>query len=272
MIIQLTQKPILIILFCIFMMPGKADATNPEKWWLQSSKVDSVENFLIHASGRYSFSRMKGVISGNTNSGYVSLVMRKHVFTNYAVYTHDKMDMSLKSSITLDYATTAHYFTDFVDVDLSKLFYTQAGFIWEMDDALLIKNRYSIYLGAGLNNVVVKKLKIKTLFAAGRIDQEYIIPVDDLDVIKEPYTAFYFRQNYAFAIDHNLSLTGQFYYFTNMDDMERYRYGIDLNLSIGLVKHVNLVAGYSFKYDRENVLLGIIPENSMQNIGVEINL
>ena len=269
--LKLTYILFLTVIILTMVVPFEGYSKNPEKWWLQSARADTVETFLFHTSGRYSFTRMKGVISGDTHSGDINLVVRKNVFTNYSVYKTDKMDLSLKSSINLNYQTTAHYFTDYIDIDFSKVVYGQSGFIWERDDALLILNRYSVYAGIGFNTLLFKKFNIKSLFAFGRIDQEYIIPVDDLDVIKGPYSAFYFRQNYDLIINPNLSLSGQVHYFTDINEMDRYRYGADLNLRVSLVKHFNLIVGYSYKYDRENLLFGIIPENSMQNMGVELS-
>jgi hypothetical protein len=263
---------IIILLFSAGMIFSQSSEKPPIKWWLQSSLADSVKNLLFHASGQYSFTKSKGVVSGETHSGNISLVFRKGVFTNFAVYTIDKMNLSLKSSISLNYATTAHYFTDFLDVDFSKIVFAQLGFIWERDDAMLLQNRYTFYAGIGSNVLLYEKLKIKSLLAGGRLNQDYIIPVDDLDVVKEPYAAFYFRLNYDYAITPNLSLAGQIYYFRNIETKERYRYGVDLHLSIAFVKHINLIIGYNYKYDAENVLLGILPDNSMQNIGIEVSL
>lgn len=261
-----------MLLFSAGMIFSQSNEKPPVKWWLQSSFADSVENLLFHASGQYSFTKSKGVVSGETHSGNISLIFRKSVFTNYAVYKIDKTSLSLKSSISLNYATTAHYFTDFLDWDFSRVVFGQVGFIWERDDAMLIQNRYTYYAGIGSNVLLFEKLKIKSLLAGGRLNQDYIIPVDDLDVVKEPYTAIYFRLNYNYAITPDLSLSGQVHYFKNIEAKERYRYGINLHLSVALVRHINLIVGYNYKYDAENVLLGILPDNSMQNIGVEISL
>lgn len=157
-------------------------------------------------------------------------------------------------------------------IGIFRVVFGQVGFIWERDDAMLIQNRYTYYAGIGSNVLLFEKLKIKSLLAGGRLNQDYIIPVDDLDVVKEPYTAIYFRLNYNYAITPDLSLSGQVHYFKNIEAKERYRYGINLHLSVALVRHINLIVGYNYKYDAENVLLGILPDNSMQNIGVEISL
>ena len=249
----------------LFSQPG-------EKWWLQSSLADSADHLQIHASGRYSYSRMKGIISGSTNSGNLVLALRKGIFTNFSRYGLDKFDMNLKSSVNLNYATKSQFFTDYVDVDVSRQAFFEAGYIWERDDALLLQNRYTLYGGIGLNTSFVKKLKLKSLLASGRIDQEYTIPVDELDVIKKPYAAFYGVSDFEYAVTPEVAVTGKVYYFTDMNDWDRYRYGYFLNLTVSLWKHVSLVAGYNYRYDSELKLLGLIPDNSTQNIGIEVSL
>ena len=242
------------------------------QWWTQSSRIDTSKQFLYYARGRFNFSKTRGVISGVNYSGEIFLAGRKGIFTNYAAYRLDKMDMSLRSSINLNYATKSQYFTDFVNLDISRIFIAESGFIWERDDALLIKNRYSFYIGSGINIVLFKSLKLKSLLAAGRIDQEYIIPVDNIDVIKGPNYAAYFRLNYDWIITPGVMLSGQADYFSNIKESDRYRFGVSFNLGVNLIRNVRLLVGYTYKYDKENVRLGIIPENSTQNLGIEISL
>lgn len=264
------------ILFCLFfnveLISQIKDSKVASDWWTQSSKIDTSKQFLFHARGRFSFSRTKGVISGVVYTGDIFLAGRKGIVTNYTAYRLDKMDLNLRSFANLDYATSSQYFTDFINIDLSRIFISEAGFIWERDDAQLIKNRYSLYIGSGLNLVFFKNLRLKSLLAAGRINQEYIIPVDEIDVIKEPHYAAYFRLNYDWNISPGIFLSGQTDYFSIIKEADRYRVGVNFNLGVMLVKNVKLIVGYSYKYNKENVRLGIIPENSMQNVGVEISL
>ncbi|MDD2425790.1 MAG: DUF481 domain-containing protein [Bacteroidales bacterium] len=263
---------LLCLLFNVELISQTKDNNSTPNWWTQSSRVDTSKQFLYHAQGRFTFSRTKGVISGVVYSGDIFLAGRKGIFTNYAAYRLDKMDLNLRSFVNLDYSATSHYFTDFINIDLSRIFIAEAGFIWERDDAQLINNRYSLYVGSGLNLVFFKSLKLKSLLAAGRINQEYIIPVDEMDVIKEPHFAAYFRLNYDWNVSKGIFLSGQADYFSVIKEADRYRAGINLNLGVMLVKNVKLIIGYSYKYNKENVRLGIIPENSMQNIGIEVSL
>jgi hypothetical protein len=262
----------ILIISSVMIFPQSNEKQRPSKWWLQSSQIDSTDSFLYHISGKYSFTKMNGVISGEMHSGYIDMVLRKSIFTNSSIYKIDKTNLKLINLNNLSFASTSHYFTDFLDVDFSKIVFSQFGFIWERDDAMLLANRYSFYAGIGLSTLLFEKLDMKSLFAGGRINQDYMIPVDNINVVKEPYTAFYFRQDFEYTINQSLSFSGQVYYFTNIHEKNRYRYGIGLDLSLGLIEHVNIVAGYNYKYDRENILLGIIPDNSTENIGVEISL
>jgi hypothetical protein len=263
---------VLFMLFFIGINSLFLVAQPSEKWWLQSSLADSVTKPQVHAGARYSYSRMKGVISGNTSIGNLELVLRKGVCTNFSRYGIDNFNMNLKSYVDLSYATKSQFFTDYVNVDVSKFVFVEGGLIWERDDALLLQNRYTFYGGIGLNTSLLKRLKLKSLVASGRINQEYTIPVDNLNVIKEPYAAFYSVHDFVYAITPEASISGKVYYFTDINDLDRYRYGYLLNLSVALWKHVNLVAGYNYRYDKELKLLGLIPDNSTQNIGIEISL
>lgn len=196
---------------------------------------------------------------------------RKGVFSHFTRYGADKYDLNLKSSLQLKYATKARYVTDYVNIDITKTIFTEGGFIWEMDDALLLQNRYTFYGGIGLTTAFFKKLKCKTLFASGRINQDYTIPVDNLSVIKKPYAAFYGVSDFDYPFSPTTSVSGKIYYFTDLDDLTRYRYGYILNLSLSLWKHISLVAGYQYKYDRELKLLGLMPDNIVQTVGIEVS-
>jgi hypothetical protein len=263
----------LILLFSVWVIPLQLKAQSPEKWWLHSSRTDSVKKeLLFHASAQYSYSKMKGVLSGVMHAGDITVVERKGSFTNFSTYGVDKMDMNLGGTMNMAYKTTSHYFTDYIDADLSKVVFGQAGFIWERDDILLLQNRYSFYTGMGINILLFKKLKLKSLVAMGRINQDYTIPVDNLDVIKKPFIAFYCKHDFVFTITPSVSFLGQVFYYTDIDAKNRYRYGSNLNLQVNVAKHINLVVGYTFKYDRELILFDASPGNSTQNIGIEVNL
>jgi hypothetical protein len=251
--------------------PVKLNAQTNENWWLQSSLADTITQMQFHASANYSYTRMKGIISGTMNSGKLSIVLRKGVFTNFSRYGNDQLDLNLKSSVRLNYRTKSEYFTDYVDVDLSKSIFAEGGYIWEKDDALLLKSRNTFYGGMGLNISFLKKLSLKSMFASGGINQEFTIPVENSD-LKKPYAAFYSVHDIGYKISPETFIFGKFYYFSNLNDQERFRYGWLLNLSVSLWKHVKLVTGYHYKFDRDLKLLGLIPDNSTQNIGIEISL
>jgi hypothetical protein len=262
---------VFVLLFSIG-VPTNVSAKPHEKWWLQSSLADTTKSLLFHASGKYSYTKMKGALSGEMQTGDINLAERQRIITNFSAYGIDKMDLTLKVPTAINFNTTSYYFTDYIDVDITKVLFGQIGFIWERDNILLIQNRYSYYSGLGLNLSLRKKLKLKSLFAAGRINQEYSIPVDNFNVIKEPYTAFYCVHNVDYTISPVISMSGQVFYFKDMDVSNRYRYGMRFNLMVGIAKHVNLVIGYNYKYDNENALLGIMPDFSTQNLGIEVSL
>lgn len=266
-----TNKYIYIFLF-FALYPCFSKAQISEKWWLKSALEDTVQNVQFYTSLNYNFSNTNSVIKNTTHFGVLNIVLRKNRITNIAAYSLNKMHIKLDVPIVLDYSTTAHYFTDFFDYDFTKVIYGQSGFIWERDNVLLLQNRYTFYAGLGVKQRLLKKLKTKTLFAVGRLNQDYTIPVDQIDVIKEPYYAGYIRFNYEYPINQKLSFSGQAVYFTNLTEKERFRYGINFDVQIELIKHVSLYLGYSYKYDKENERLGILPITSVQNIGIKFSI
>lgn len=50
---------IIMLLFSAGMIFSQSNEKPPVKWWLQSSFADSVENLLFHASGQYSFTKVR---------------------------------------------------------------------------------------------------------------------------------------------------------------------------------------------------------------------
>jgi hypothetical protein len=264
---------LLILSSFVWFVPGKLNAQSAEKWWTQSSRKDSIKTkLMVHASAKYSYTRMKGSLSGEMHVGDISLVERKGIFTNFTSYGIDKMYLNIKGNTPLVFQSTSHYITDYVDADLSKVVFCQAGFIWERDDLLLIQNRYSLYTGMGLNFELFKKLKMKSLVAAGRINQEYTMPVENVDVVKGPYAAFYCKNNFVFTITPSFSFSGSVFYLTDLNDMKRYRYGTNLTIQASITKHINFVVGYSYKYDNELILFGATPDYITQNLGIEVSL
>jgi opacity protein-like surface antigen len=215
---------------------------------------------------------MKGVISGKTNSGNLMLVLRKGIFTNFSRYGIDIIDLSMNGSVNLRYSSKSIFFTNYTDIDINKQFFIQGGYIWERDIALRLKDRHTIYGGVGFNSSLFRKLKIKSLIASGRIDQDYTVPVDNIDVIKKPYAALYSVLDLDYTITNTWSFTSKVYYFTNLNDWNRYRYGYYLNLKVRVWKNISLAGGYNYKYDKELTLLGLIPDNSTQTLGIEISL
>ncbi|EKD30785.1 MAG: hypothetical protein ACD_77C00477G0053 [uncultured bacterium] len=271
------KKQIALVFLILLLIPGETFSQSAENkpvdyWWLKSSKVDTVNGIQFHASGQYSFSKKKGVISGVTHSGNILLAVRLGSVTNYSIYGIDKIDLHLKGIANIDYKTTSHYFTNYFNYDFSRVLFAEAGYIWERDDMLLLHNRYSVYAGAGINLILFKKLQIKSLLAAGWINQNYTIPVENIDVIKGPNTAFYTMNNFVYSILPTVKFSGYVFYYTNINEGGRYRYGYRLNLSVGIIKHINLVAGYSHKFDKELERLGLMAINTSTNIGVEVSL
>ncbi|MFH0733033.1 MAG: DUF481 domain-containing protein [bacterium] len=265
---------IYIIMVCGLLNFIKAQTNNQPpplaEWWLSSSLADSAEQYLFHVEGQYSFTKMTGAIEGEMHSGGILGVIRKNIFTNHITYMIDKMNLNLKS-FGMNYITESHVFSDYLDIDITRLLYGEVGFIWERDNSLYINNRYSLYAGLGLNGLVYDRHYVKLLIAIGRIDQGYTIPVDNFDVVKGVHSEFYIRQEYKYAIDSRFSFTEQAYYLTNTKNYDRYRIGFILNFNIVVVQPVSLTLGYNYRFDKESQLLGAIAENTTQTIGIKVS-
>jgi hypothetical protein len=271
------KKHLLTILFIlcscgIIVKAQTAAGGSPSpQWWLSSSLIDTADNYLFHFEGQYSYTKMTGSMDGETHTGGIKVALRKNIFTNQAEYAIDKMNLNIKM-LGMYFASETHAFTDYIDIDITPLLFAEGGFIWERDNSLYIKNRYSWYAGGGLNGLIYEKHFLKLLVALGRIDQSYTIPVDDIDVVKGAYTAFYIRQRYKYQMDERLSILMQAYYLTNINQSERYRLSASMNLIIGIINPVSLVLGYSYKYDKEAELLKAGATNTIQSLGINISL
>lgn len=265
---------VLIIIYGSFakMQAQAADDKKPlPQWWLGSSLADSTKGYLFHVEGQYSYTNMTGPIEGDMQSGGLKAAIRKGTFTNNIDYSMDKMNLKIQL-LRMKYSTESQRFIDYLDIDITRLIYAETGVIWERDNTTLIKNRYSMYAGTGLNGLIAEKHYMKLLIAAGRINPEYSIPVDHIDVVKEAFQAFYIRQHYKYVPDRRFALMEDAYYFINMNKTNRYRMGVNLNMSICIVDPVSLVLGYSYKFDSEAELLGAIPKSTLQSIGLNVSL
>lgn len=260
----------LLLFFLLF--PSASKAQIGEKWWLKSSLVDTVDKLRFHTSLNYSFSNNNSAVKTSIHIGEGEIILRKNRITNVTSYSFNRMHIKMDFPLKLDYSEIAHYFTSYFDYDFAKIFYGQSGYIWEKDNLLLLQNRHTLYAGIGVKQKFFDKVKIKTLLAIGRLEQEYSIPVDDIDVITEPYYVSYLSLIYQYPVSQKLSFSGQAIYILNLTDIERFRYKIDFKIEIGLIKHVNLNLGYSYKYDKDSEQLGLFPITSLQNIGLKFSI
>jgi hypothetical protein len=264
------------LLFTICFSLNYVTAQTAEKkpspqWWLNSSFADSADQYLFHVEGQYSYTKMTGSIAGEMQSGMIKTAVRKSVFTNHIDYFIDKSDQEIKS-LGMSLNTASDAFTEYLDVDITPLLYGEAGYIWERDNTLYIQNRNSFYAGLGLNHVINQQHYLKILFAAGSVNQDYTIPVDNINVVKGVHTVYYIRQQYKFVTGPIFSIMDEAYYLNYLDSSNRYRMGLMLNLYIAVVRPVSIVLGYNYKFDKENELLGAIATNTTQTIGVQISL
>jgi hypothetical protein len=262
---------IVLIIICSLSdyLPAQTAASNiPPNWWLTHSIADTTTQYLYHVEVQYSYTKMTGAIEGEIQSGSGNLVIRKNIITLHTLYFLDKTRLSLKG---MKYSIVSHAFTGFLDVGITRLLYFEGGFIWERDNINYILNRYTLYTGIGLNSLLYKQHYLKVLFAAGRINQDYSIPVDNIDVIKGMHWAYYINQQYRFIMNSFISFIEQAYYFNNIGYSDRYRLGVILSLNIAVIEPVSFTLGYNYKLDKESEYLGGFPTNTRQMIGLHIS-
>ena len=166
------KKPLVLLVILLLGIVNAATAqTAPPhqpapQWWFTSALADTTNRWLFHAEGQYSYSKMTGATDGETQSGGARVAIRKSIFTHQSVYKIDKMNMALKS-LGMSYSTESQVFSDYLDVDITPLVYGEAGFIWERDNTILLKNRYTGYGGVGVNGVLFEKHSVNMLAAVG---------------------------------------------------------------------------------------------------------
>jgi hypothetical protein len=241
------------------------------QWWLNSSLADTTGRYLFHLEGNYNYTNMTGTVKGQIQSGSATVIIRKDIFTDHTEFYIDKTDLAIQS-LGMNYNVASYTFTEYLDVDMTRLLYGEAGYIWERDNTLYLQNRNSLYAGVGLNGLIYEQHYLKILFAIGTINQEYTIPIEYINVVKGEHSAFYCRQLYKYVVNTVFSFMEEAYYLNYLNYSDRYRLGLGLNLNIAIVKPLSLVLGYNYKFDKENSLLGVIPTNTTQTIGFNISL
>jgi hypothetical protein len=271
------------LLISIFIFLGKQNlsAQGSGKWWLESSlsskkQVDSLagksRKLLFHGEANYSYSRLDGITSGNVHSGKLLLVERFKPFSHFTSFHITAQNFVIKSSTVSAIKTENYTFHDYIDIDFNKVLFMEPGFIWERNVVSLLKSRHFIYFGIGANTVLFKKIKFKSLAAITRVDQDYIINVTYIDVVKEPYKAAYFNQEVSIQINKDIMLSTQVGYFLNLDDSERYLYKYNVDLKVKLLKNIGLVVGYSSNFNSDNAIFNLEQTNSTFNTGIQIVL
>ena len=83
----ITTVLIIICSFINFITAQDVAVKKPSpQWWLNSSFADSVDEYLFHVEGQYSYTKMTGSIEGEIQSGSIRTAVRKIVFTNHLDY------------------------------------------------------------------------------------------------------------------------------------------------------------------------------------------
>jgi hypothetical protein len=274
-------KYFLFLSVFIFLCKQNLSAQGNANWWLESSfsskvQADSLSGksrkLLFHGEANYSYSRLDGITSGNIHSGKMFLVERFKPFSHFTSFNITAQEIGVNSSTSSAIKTENYYFHDYFDIDFNKVLFVEPGFIWERNVVSLINSRHFIYIGIGSNAVLFKKIKFKSLAAITRVDQNYIIDVTSIDVVKDPYKAAYFNQEMSIQFNKDIMLSTQVGYFLNLDDSERYLYNYNVNLRVKLLKHIGLVVGYSSNFNSDNAIFNLEQINSMFNTGIQVTL
>jgi putative salt-induced outer membrane protein YdiY len=254
-------------------VPVAAQQAKPDlgDWWEKSSLKYSPlpEQWLFHIEGSLDYKHRTGNTQSDLYNGTASLMVRKQRFTNTFIYIINKeLTAQLAKTGGTANQTDSDYrsIQDSLRYDLTDRFYTEAGYMWEKDQANYIAGRNSYYAGAGYTLIDAKRHHLDVFFAGGYETEKYPDAVKaSMNMEYLEVGAAYFREDYRWNITDLLTYKQTFRIIQNLKstdvynndlanlnvigDTKRYRWFLLNELYFKLAPHVNFMIGYKINYD-----------------------
>jgi hypothetical protein len=258
---------------------GKNIPQPKSQWWLNSSSEDTslVGKLLYHVEGTYSFNSLTGNIEGTAHKGNLLNFLRYNMLTLHANYLVDFTDIKKFADNTgknYQQITSNRQVAELaLDYDISKLFYAEAGNIWERDLNKSILNRNSYYVGLGVNKNMNNVHILSLMAAGGMVDIKYNLPSEVLNLFnvqKKPDAYLFVMQSYVWNIIQRLQFNESIKYFPNITETERYRYDVELALNCGVWDFLSFFVSYSYMYDNDSKNIDVYTTDTKTSLGIKL--
>lgn len=233
-------------------------------WWLKSSLLPEPmpEKYLFHTELEYSYIAHSGNLEGSEQEGKLLFATRKNRFTNYILTDVSKTKLDIyPSGQKVD--IYSYYVENIFRFDLTKIFYTDLGFIWERDNNKLLDRSNTYYLGLGYFYSIPHRIDASLFLGGGSQNNDYSLPV----IPSETETAAYFLQTFTWYATQQVMLKEKYRSLRFTDDNKRFEDNFTLSLAYALGPILQIVYEYDWTFNNAP-FPGVLKKDVKQTAGI----
>jgi hypothetical protein len=193
------------------------------KWWYASS----YENKGPYPTWLHATQLTADLISmnGNTEGEQFHIELdyfsRINAWTNYLTLIYQKDDVKQSDIVALD---TRHYAANYGGrFDVNSTWYGQGGYIVEKDTSQSIDRQQVYYLGAGAHLLNREQMKVNTMLALGRQDDNFInVPGASIGIDSLNYSVAYFVEQLSWSVSKSIHLNQSFSWLYSLEHLPEF--------------------------------------------------
>lgn len=273
---------ILLIFICSLFFVLDSHAQEQPEWWMTNSlKIDSIPpGMLFHAEGDYSFYTSTGNVKTTIHKGSLNTFIRNGRFMFETLGSIDYQKIQIRNNPE----SLTHVFSlnPKLIYDLTSIFQSETGIVWEKDDGHFLDLRSIYYTGLGYNQMEHRKLGKLLFLAAGYQTLKSTTLPPQLatflatNIVEDEKFVLYAMQSLVLKVSPKLQIIEKFTFIQSFDEANTYRTDLELQAQFAVSRHISGLIAYQAKYQNEALIPEITPFieklNTSLTFGVRVNI
>jgi len=274
-----------LLLGCIFLIFSAVDShaqESPPNWWMTNSlKIDNPPpGTHFHAEADYTFYASRGNVDMTMHKGALKTYLRNGRFLFETLGSIDFQKIQVLSMP--ESRNHVYLLNPKLIYDLTSVFQSETGVIWEKDDGNFLDLRTVYYSGLIFNQMEHQRLG-RMFFVAGgyqTIRSNKLPPelsaLVSADVVENEKFIVYAMQTFVLKVTPKIQLIEKFTYIQGLDDTSSYRTDLELQAQFALTNNLSGLVAYQVKYQNERLIPELDPFidkiNTSFTVGVRVNI
>lgn len=274
-----------LFLGCMFLLFSAVDLhaqDPPANWWMINSlKIDNPPpGTHFHAEGDYTFYTSRGNVKMTMHKGALSTYLRNGRFLFETLGTIDFQKMQVLSNP--ESRNHVFSFNPKAIFDLTSIFQSETGVLWEKDDGHYLDLRTVYYTGLIFNQMEQPTLGRMLLLAGGyqtvRSNQlpPELVAALSIDRVEDEKFILYAMQSFVLKLSPQLQLIEKFTFIQGLDKRSSYRTDLELQALFAFNQHISGLISYQVKYQNERLIPELEPfidkMNTSLTFGVRVSI